>query len=214
MILDEKLSNMVEYLTDEETAQLFRAILHYQSTGEEIEMDRIVQIVFVLVKQSISENENKNDEVSKKRAEAGRKGMEKRWGKSSDDVEPITNDNNVITDITPITNDNKNNKTEQDYIYKYIIDYLNQRCNTRYRNNTKSTRKLINARLNQGFVLDDFIKVIDTKAFTWMGTEFEKYLRPETLFGNKFESYLNEKIRSKNPFMNMLSERSDYDDSG
>ena len=31
----------------------------------------------------------------------------------------------------------------------------------------------------------------------WMiGTEMEKYLRPETLFGTKFEGYLNEKVDS------------------
>ena len=34
--------------------------------------------------------------------------------------------------------------------------------------------------------------VIDTKAKEWMGTDMEKYLRPETLFGSKFENYLNQ----------------------
>ena len=28
----------------------------------------------------------------------------------------------------------------------------------------------------------------------WIGTEYEQYLRPETLFGPKFESYLNAKV--------------------
>ena len=29
-----------------------------------------------------------------------------------------------------------------------------------------------------------------------MGTDYQKYLRPETLFGSKFESYLNAKKSS------------------
>ena len=34
--------------------------------------------------------------------------------------------------------------------------------------------------------------MIEKKAKEWMGTEMEKYLRPETLFGPKFEGYLNQ----------------------
>ena len=49
----------------------------------------------------------------------------------------------------------------------------------------------------KGFVIDDFKKVIDNMAAEWMGTEWEKYLRPETLFGTKFESYLNRKPKEK-----------------
>ena len=33
--------------------------------------------------------------------------------------------------------------------------------------------------------------MIDKKCNEWLGTDMEKYLRPETLFGTKFESYLN-----------------------
>ena len=38
----------------------------------------------------------------------------------------------------------------------------------------------------------NFKKVIDSKSKEWLNTDFEKYLRPATLFGSKFESYLNE----------------------
>ena len=34
--------------------------------------------------------------------------------------------------------------------------------------------------------------MIDSKSREWLGTDFEKYLRPATLFGTKFENYLNE----------------------
>ena len=72
-----------------------------------------------------------------------------------------------------------------------IVGYLNQKANTRYRAGSDSTKKHIHARLNDGFTVDDFKTVIDKKCAEWIGTQWEKFLRPETLFGSKFESYLN-----------------------
>ena len=68
------------------------------------------------------------------------------------------------------------------------------RAGTKYKSNTAKTKQLINARLNEGFTLEDFKTVIDKKCVEWSGTEFEKFLRPNTLFGTKFESYLNQNI--------------------
>lgn len=81
-------------------------------------------------------------------------------------------------------------------IYIDVIDYLNKKTNSNYKYTTRRTRDLIKARVNEGFTLDDFKIVIDKKVKSWAGTEWERYLRPETLFGTKFESYLNEKIIS------------------
>lgn len=75
----------------------------------------------------------------------------------------------------------------------FIIDYLNRKCGTHYRRGAQLTKRLINARYNEKFTRDDFIKVIDLKTREWQGTKFEKYLCPETLFGTKFEKYLNGK---------------------
>lgn len=76
--------------------------------------------------------------------------------------------------------------------YKQIIDHLNKIAGTHYKYTSKKTQDKIKARLNEGFTLDDFIVVIDKKFWEWKGTDFEQYMRPETLFGNKFESYLNQ----------------------
>lgn len=81
--------------------------------------------------------------------------------------------------------------------FKEIIDYLNQKANTHFKYNSKATQSKINARLNEGYVLDDFIAVIDKKFNEWNNTEFEQYLCPETLFGPKFEKYLNQKSTKK-----------------
>ena len=77
-------------------------------------------------------------------------------------------------------------------IYKEIINYLNMILDSNYKYTTKKTQDCIKARLNEGFTVDDFKTVIDKKAKEWLGTDMEKYLRPETLFGNKFEGYLNQ----------------------
>jgi uncharacterized phage protein (TIGR02220 family) len=84
------------------------------------------------------------------------------------------------------------NKDKNNNIYGVVIDYLNIKANTSYRINTKNTQSLINARTKEGFTVEDFKKVIDSKSKEWLNTDFEKYLRPATLFGTKFESYLNE----------------------
>ena len=84
------------------------------------------------------------------------------------------------------------NKDKNNNIYGVVIDYLNIKANTSYRVNTKNTQSLINARTKEGFTVEDFKKVIDSKSKEWLGTDFEKYLRPATLFGGKFENYLNE----------------------
>lgn len=73
-----------------------------------------------------------------------------------------------------------------------IILYLNKKTGSNYNPDSKQADKFIKARLEDGFVLDEFMAVIDNKCRDWIGTDQAKYLRPETLFGTKFESYLNQ----------------------
>lgn len=73
-----------------------------------------------------------------------------------------------------------------------IVTFLNSVTGSSYRSTTDKTRKLIAARLTEGFTIDDFKAVITKKAKEWQGTDMAQYLRPETLFGTKFEGYLNQ----------------------
>lgn len=74
-----------------------------------------------------------------------------------------------------------------------IIDYLNEKVGTRYSYRNKAYNSLINARLSEGFTVEDFKAVIDTKVAEWAGTEWAKFLRPKTLFApSHFEEYLNQ----------------------
>lgn len=79
-----------------------------------------------------------------------------------------------------------------------VVGYLNQRIGAHFRANTKSTASHINARIAEGFTLDDFKTVIDFKAGQWEhDPQQSQYLRPGTLFGTKMESYLEAARRSK-----------------
>lgn len=78
--------------------------------------------------------------------------------------------------------------------YKAVIERLNELTGSHFRDSTQSTRRLIKARLAEGFTVADLITVIEKMVAAWKGTEMEQYLRPSTLFNaSKFEGYLNRK---------------------
>ncbi|MCZ3690632.1 conserved phage C-terminal domain-containing protein [Lactobacillus mulieris] len=89
--------------------------------------------------------------------------------------------------------DNSSKKVDNSKQVKAIVQFLNEKTGSHYRASSAKTKKLIHARLKEGFTVDDFEKVIVKKCKDWkIDTKMAKYLRPETLFGTKFESYLNE----------------------
>ena len=111
------------------------------------------------------------------------------FGKKSEnnsEKNPTYKDTNIQKDI--------NNKN----IYSDAVEYLNLKAGTKYKYNSKNTTRHIQARINEGYTLEDFKTVIDKKCSEWLNTDMEKYLCPETLFGSKFEKYLNQKIIHKN----------------
>jgi uncharacterized phage protein (TIGR02220 family) len=76
-------------------------------------------------------------------------------------------------------------------ISEKVLEYLNSKSGSTF--STKgSNMELVAARVSEGFTLADFKLVIDKKVLDWKGTDWEKYLRPITLFSkSKFENYLN-----------------------
>lgn len=88
----------------------------------------------------------------------------------------------------------KNIKKERSKgIYIDIVQFLNEQTGQHYRPSGNKTKRLIDARMNEGYTVEDFKTVIRKKANEWNRTKMAHYLRPETLFGTKFESYLNQK---------------------
>jgi uncharacterized phage protein (TIGR02220 family) len=87
--------------------------------------------------------------------------------------------------------------TTNDELIEKIITFLNECTGKSFKTNSKVAISNINARLKDGYTIDDFLKVISVKSTKWINTKFEDYLTPNTLFGNKFESYLNENINTE-----------------
>lgn len=83
-------------------------------------------------------------------------------------------------------------KAEPHIPYKEIVDHLNEKADRNFKHTTDKTKRLIEARLNEGFDEKDFEQVVDIKVAEWKETDMAKFLRPETLFGPKFEGYLNQ----------------------
>lgn len=113
------------------------------------------------------------------------------WGLYQEDEKKTTNKttNKLPTNDQQVTTNKNDNNIKKD-----IVDYLNAVTDSKYKHTTKKTIDCINARLNDGYGIDDFKKVIDIKSKEWLNTDMQQYLRPETLFGNKFEGYLNQKV--------------------
>jgi uncharacterized phage protein (TIGR02220 family) len=108
--------------------------------------------------------------------------------------------NNIMSDRDQslgLTHQENKLATQSDDQVGIIVNYLNEKLGAKFNANSGASKKLINTRLSEGFSVDDFKRVIDAKYSEWIGTEWQKYLRPITLFGTKFESYLNQP-QSKN----------------
>lgn len=88
-------------------------------------------------------------------------------------------------------------KKERKETTKKVIEYLNEKTGKHYKP-VDSNLKIINARLDEGYTYEDFMKVIDVKYSEWMNTDYEKFIRPATLFAKShFDNYLNQKEEVK-----------------
>lgn len=95
---------------------------------------------------------------------------------------------------------------------KAVLIHLNTATGKHYRL-IDSNLTPITARLKEDFSVEDCCRVIDRKAAQWMGTDQEKFLRPETLFRkSKFDGYLNEPDQQPAPASGKTRDRSLHDD--
>ena len=120
---------------------------------------------------------------------------------------------NTLSEVQKVhTIKTENTKTEINNnklsICKEVISYLNLKAKKNFKVDTASHQKFIKARLKEGYVLEDFKKVVDIMVAKWQGTEYEQYLQPQTLFGNKMDNYLNQPMpRKVHSFQSAVDER-------
>ena len=120
---------------------------------------------------------------------------------------------NTLSEVQKVhTIKTENTKTENNnnklLICKEVISYLNLKAKKNFKVDTASHQKFIKARLKEGYVLEDFKKVVDIMVAKWEGTEYDQYLQPQTLFGNKMDNYLNQPMTRKvHSFQSAVDER-------
>lgn len=172
--------------------------------------NRAVQRIFDEAKAQLDENkakyQAKYDSMMKAR-EIGQKSGQKTIQKTGQISEQKTEqksasiDKDIDIDITSneVIKDNVGKPDTFDSDIKTIVDYLNEKTQSNFKAKTEETRKSIRARLKEGYTVDDFKRVIDSKSSDWADSErMREYLRPSTLFRPaNFEAYLNEANRPK-----------------
>ena len=121
-------------------------------------------------------------------------------GYKSNDYEPVSQKTKEELSITSNNNtrDIKTMSRNSTRVpYKEIIDYLNEKTGRNYKHKAKINQRVIKARMNEGYTLEEFKTVIDKKSVEWNDdVKMKEYLRPETLFSTKFDRYLNEETKS------------------
>lgn len=140
---------------------------------------------------------NENQEENEIKTKENQKEIKAKSNENEKENESKTHqDVNVIVNVNDDVDVNVKKISLEEI--KGIVEYLNIKANSHYKYSTDKTQTLIKARIKDGFTLNDFKIVIDKKCEDWLGTDFEKFLRPETLFSNKFEGYLNQKNSKTN----------------
>lgn len=85
-------------LSLEQKGMLLDALLDYPDKVDPAFDDPLLDTVWLFIGNTLSENERKYEETSKKRSEAGKRGNKKRWG-ATDDIANIANATDDIANI-------------------------------------------------------------------------------------------------------------------
>ena len=215
-------AKQINKLTDEEAGALFKKVFDcVNDEDSEIKLSPLADMVFSMIEDHLQRDKAHYDAICEKRRKAGmmggrpRKdveenqtkakktnGFSEKQMKANESKQKQKNPNTRTRTRTRTNTRNDKEKVncrETPPPIAEIIDYLNEKCGTHYRSDTSVTKRFIGARLKEGFVIDNFKRVIDIKASQWLkDPKMRGYLRPETLFAaSHFESYLNEAIAEK-----------------
>ena len=182
-------------LSDEQMGKVIRCALAAYYGGESVTNDDgMVQLATTMLLEQASRYDKYREQLRINAQKSGRDG-EPSAAKVSKVQQSAAKVSKVQQSTPPIPNPIPNPVNN---ICSKAVDLLNNLSGSSFRANTKSTQRLISARLNDGYSLEDMEAVIRHQCGLWGKDEkMRKYLRPETLFGNKFEAYLSDARRSE-----------------
>lgn len=175
-------------ISDEDCGRIVKNLIHY-SNGEDVIPFNDPLLDYVLqdsirryesaLKYCVSRSENGKKGGRPKSTEKHSKSIKKH-------TESIPKANEKHSETYVIRN------TNTEYVIE-ILKYLNEKTGSHF-GETKNNVQLITARLNDGYTVEDFKKVIDKKVKAWKSdSKMCKFLKPSTLFApSHFDDYLNE----------------------
>lgn len=190
-------------LPGDEYKACMRAVIDYcRAEVEPANLTPAANMAFRFMKSWLDRDRKRAEEAHEKRVNAGRSGGKSTQAKLAE----AGRSNASACQAMPSNskrlkpNTNTNTYTVEDSAAAQAADpvgavifHLNERCGTSYRPSTKDTIRTIEARLREGYSVEDLLSIIDHKADEWMNTGMEKYLRPKTLFApGNIESYIQE----------------------
>lgn len=192
------LKEVVDELSDEQVATLFRAMIDYQLTGENPELTGVLKFAFIPIRQTME----RNNERYEAKCQKNRENIMKRWAREKEAafIRPYTKhtDNDRDNDRDnerDSDSDNDRESAEADVwsLSLSVLSHLNDATGSSWRVDDAASVRLISDLAHKGYTEDQMLEVIDKKAADWLGDpKVEQYLRPSTLFGQKFEQYLNQ----------------------
>jgi len=97
------LIHTIEKMPSDKAGDLFKHILRYVNDLNPVSEDLIIELVFEPIKRQMKRDLAKWEDEIKRKSEAGKKGMEKRWKTHNENKTVITEHNTVINSITGIT---------------------------------------------------------------------------------------------------------------
>lgn len=187
------IQHTVHLLTDVEAGKLFKHVLMYVNDMNPESEDPIINIAFEPIKQSLKRDLKKYENIKNKRSNAGKASAEAR-GKQKQQKSTHVKYVQQTSTLSTVSDSDSDSVSD---IKEKVICLFNEITGKKIRL-TAQRKKLISARQQEGFSLDDFKQVIATKFKEWANDEkMKKFITLETLFaGVNFAKYLeqNQKI--------------------
>lgn len=192
-ILDSLIDGALELSDEREANELIGMMVRFIRTGKKPDPKSDVQkMALTMVFPVLEKSRNRVVSGSKGGSKTTSKTVSKQVSKTQSKCVSKQGSDIYSSSYIPIEDKDREYEGKEKEHYDEIVSYLNAKTGTSYRSNSSATQRLIHARINEGFTVDDFKQVIDTMTDEWGNdSKMRAYLRPGTLFGTKFESYLN-----------------------
>lgn len=173
-------------MSNEEVGELIKALISHTEGEEPKVTSPTVKAVFPIM----SDHIDRDIAYRKKASEYGKKGGAP-FGNSNAKTR-VNKGNTRVIQGSDKGKQTPKPKPKPNPNIKDILSFLNDKTGRHFRE-SKETERLINARLDEGYTVDDFKTVIEKKVKAWKNDpKMHEFLRPSTLFApSHFDKYLN-----------------------